>query len=121
MAVLFSSLRHLTGVIVTCSGNVDGASDNLATTSYDAYVDYLTNVILYYRDEMNITFSTVEPFNEPSSSWQLGNNQEGCHYDVSTQRIILQVSVHGMEYTVNSHDNGCLKPLVPIASIFKLL
>lgn len=80
------------GLIVTCSGNAPGGSDNLAPASYDAYVDYLTDVVLYYRDEMNITFSTVEPFNEPSSSWQLGNNQEGCHYDVSTQRTILQVS-----------------------------
>lgn len=77
-------------VALVCSGNVGGA-DNLAPAYYDAYVDYLTEVVQYYRDEMNITFSTVEPFNEPSSrGWQLGNVQEGCHYDASTQRTILQ-------------------------------
>ncbi|KAL3131225.1 hypothetical protein ABBQ38_000523 [Trebouxia sp. C0009 RCD-2024] len=72
------------------SGNLDGA-DNLAPMYYDAYVDYLTEVVQYYHDEMNVTFRTVEPFNEPSSRvWQLGNRQEGCHYDLSTQRTILQ-------------------------------
>ena len=63
----------------------------MAPTYYDTYVDYLTEVVQYYRDEMNITFRTVAPFNEPSSRvWRLGNTQEGCHYDASTQRIILQ-------------------------------
>ncbi len=75
-----------------CSGNVNGASDNLAPANYDAFVDYLTEVVQYYRDEMNITFRTVEPFNEPSlTEWQLGNIQEGCHYDPLTQDSILQV------------------------------
>jgi len=55
-------------------------------------VDYLTEVVQYYREEMNITFRTVEPFNEPSSTeWQLGNIQERCHYDLLTQDSILQV------------------------------
>ncbi|DBA70019.1 TPA: hypothetical protein ACH3X2_012319 [Trebouxia sp. C0005] len=73
------------------SGNVNGASDNLAPANYDAFVDYLTEVVQYYREEMNITFRTVEPFNEPSSTeWQLGNTQEGCHYSPLTQDTILQ-------------------------------
>lgn len=75
-----------------CSGNVNGTSDNLAPANYDAFVDYLTEVVQYYREEMNITFRTVEPFNEPSSTeWQLGNVQEGCHYNPLTQDSILQV------------------------------
>ncbi|KAL0045131.1 hypothetical protein WJX82_009312 [Trebouxia sp. C0006] len=73
------------------SGNVNGASDNLAPANYDAFVDYLTKVVQYYGEEVNITFRTVEPFNEPSSTeWQLGNIQEGCHYDAVTQDSILQ-------------------------------
>ena len=75
-----------------CSGNVDGHKDNLAPENYDAYVDYLTEVVGYYRHEMNLTFRTIEPFNEPTSwNWHAGNDQDGCHYDGSTQDIILQV------------------------------
>lgn len=77
---------------LSCSGNVDGHKDNLAPENYDAFVDYLTEVVGYYRHEMNFTFRTVEPFNEPYAwNWQKGNFQEGCHYDPSTQDIILQV------------------------------
>ena len=77
--------------MIVCSGN-EGGADNLAPAYYDAYVDHLTEVVRHYQDDLNITFSTVEPFNEPSSKvWQQGNVQEGCHYDASTQRTILQV------------------------------
>ena len=80
---------------VLCSGNADGHKDNLAPENYDAFVDYLTEVVGYYRHEMNFTFRTVEPFNEPFSwNWHAGNDQEGCHYDPSTQDIVLQVGIH---------------------------
>lgn len=73
---------------------MDGSLNNLGPSNYDMFVDYLTEVVQYYRDELNITFRTIEPFNEPSSTeWQLGNVQEGCHYDPSTQDIILQVHI----------------------------
>lgn len=85
-AVCLSQWRSL------CSGNIDGHDDNLAPENYTAFVDYLTEVVSYYRHELNFTFQTVEPFNEPFSwNWRAGNDQEGCHYDPSTQDIILQV------------------------------
>jgi hypothetical protein len=34
---------------------------------------------------------TLAPFNEPSTIyWWAGNNQEGCHFDIATQNVILQ-------------------------------
>ena len=83
----------LSQVCLFCSGNVDGKKDNLAPENYDAYVDYLTEVVGFYKHEMNMTFRTIEPFNEPfSTNWHAGNAQEGCHYDPSTQDIILQAN-----------------------------
>lgn len=80
---------------MSCSGNVDGKQDNLAPENYTAFVDYLTEVVGFYKHEMNLTFRTIEPFNEPNAgSWRAGNTQEGCHYDPSTQDIILQASTH---------------------------
>ncbi len=85
----------ITTVWTLCSGNADGHKDNLAPENYDAFVDYLTEVVGYYRHEMNFTFRTVEPFNEPFSwNWHAGNDQEGCHYDPSTQDIVLQVYIY---------------------------
>ena len=79
-------------VYIVCSGNEDGAKDNLPPENYDVYVDYLTEVVSFYRHELNFTFRTLEPFNEPSAaSWHKGFNQEGCHYDPSTQDVIIKV------------------------------
>lgn len=37
-----------------------------------------------------MTFGTVDPFNEPSSSWwRADGTQEGCHIDAQTQRSVL--------------------------------
>ena len=75
-----------------CSGNSDGTKDNLPAENYDVYVDYLTELVSFYRHNWNITFRTLEPFNEPSASyWHAGNKQEGCHFEPATQVIILQV------------------------------
>lgn len=46
---------------------MDGKLDNLAPENYDAFVDYLTEVVGFYKFEMNMTFRTIAPFNEPSA------------------------------------------------------
>src|SRR6185369_17265905 len=72
------------------SGNSDG-SNNLKSDSYDAFADYLVQVVKHYRDAFGVTFRTLEPLNEPNASWWKANGgQEGCHFSPSNQQTIIQ-------------------------------
>jgi O-glycosyl hydrolase len=72
------------------SGNTDG-SNNLKDDSYDLFADYLTEVVKHYHDALGITFRTLEPLNEPNSSWWKANgSQEGCHFSPSNQQQIIK-------------------------------
>ncbi len=71
------------------SGNVDGG-DNLKDTAYSAFADYLTDVVKHFQAQWGITFRTLDPMNEPNSSWwKSGNNQEGCAFSPVKQVTIL--------------------------------
>jgi O-glycosyl hydrolase len=72
------------------SGSSDG-SDNLKDDAYDLFADYLTEVVKHYRDELGITFRTLEPMNEPNASWwKADGGQEGCHFGAASQRKLIQ-------------------------------
>lgn len=100
------------------SGNVGGVS-NLRPEMYDAFADYLADVVKHYRNERGITFRTIEPLNEPNAGWwTAGHNQEGCRFTPTEQsRIILALrralDARGFQQTqisasdANSID-GCL-------------
>jgi O-glycosyl hydrolase len=95
------------------SGNADG-SNNLRDDSYPAFADYLTEVVLHYRDVLGITFRTLEPLNEPTANWWYANGgQEGCHFDPAKQQQILsavgaQLAAKGLSDTrvSGSDDNS---------------
>ncbi|OIW33091.1 endo-beta-1,6-galactanase [Coniochaeta ligniaria NRRL 30616] len=72
------------------SGADDG-SDNLQSWNLNQHAVYLATIAKYAKDNWGITFNTVEPFNEPISSWWNGKSgtQEGCHFDVSTQAAVI--------------------------------
>jgi len=72
------------------SGSSDG-SNNLKDDSYDAFADYLTEVVKHFHDAWGITFRTLEPLNEPNASWWKSNGgQEGCHFSPSNQQTIIK-------------------------------
>ena len=72
------------------SGSTDG-SNNLKDDSYDAFADYLTEVVKHYRDSFGITFRTLEPLNEPNANWWKANGgQEGCHFSPANQQTIIK-------------------------------
>ena len=62
------------------AGNIDG-SPNLAPKNYGKYAEYLADVIKYFAETWNVTFSAVSPLNEPLDTWwRKGNIQEGCGF-----------------------------------------
>lgn len=73
------------------SGSDDGTSDNLQTWNYANHTHYLGEIALYAKNNWDIEFTSVEPFNEPSSDWWKGKTgtQEGCHFEVSTMATVL--------------------------------
>jgi O-glycosyl hydrolase len=72
------------------SGGKNGAS-NLKNNYYEAFADYLTDIVKHFNDEWGITFRTVEPFNEPISDWwKESGGQEGCHFSVNEQMTLIK-------------------------------
>lgn len=64
--------------------------DNLQSWNYDDFAKYLAIVTAYAKANWGITFASVEPFNEPSEWWwKYPGGQEGCHFDVATQKAVL--------------------------------
>ncbi len=99
---------------MTVSGSVTGAEDggnNLRDDQYDAFADYLTEVVQHFRDEWGITFRTLDPLNEPSSNWwRKGNIQEGSYFDLDKQAEIIRkvaasLQKKGLEDTVVSAND----------------
>jgi galactan endo-1,6-beta-galactosidase len=68
----------------------NGGGDNLQSWNYDNFAIYLATVAQYAKNNWGITFESVEPFNEPVSTWwTYPCTQEGCHFDVSTQNAVI--------------------------------
>lgn len=73
-----------------CASGAAGGGNNLKTDYYDDFADFLADVTLHFRDEMGISFRTVEPLNEPMGTWWNENGgQEGCHFDRAQQAQVI--------------------------------
>ncbi len=76
-----------------CSaGYFEGGVPNLRDDMYEEFADYLTEVTRYYHDSLGITFHTIEPFNEPYSTWWTAfGGQEGCYFGQKEQEKMIRV------------------------------
>lgn len=73
------------------SGAANASSNNLQSWNYRTHASYMAEVTRQFRDRFGVTFRTVDPFNEPASDyWSATGKQEGCHFDPSLQRTVLQ-------------------------------
>ncbi|QYR21529.1 hypothetical protein KZ483_00140 [Paenibacillus sp. sptzw28] len=86
---------------MTISGSVTGAVDggnNLKEEYYNDFADYLTEVVKHYKEEYGIQFRTLNPLNEPISNWwKKGNIQEGAHFTIDKQMVILKQTARSLQ------------------------
>jgi O-glycosyl hydrolase len=91
---IFEAFSNSPPYWLTVSGCASGAKDggpNLRADAEEAFADYLTEVIKYYRDKHELVFHTLSPLNEPNANWwRTGHNQEGCHVPVVQQQRLIQ-------------------------------
>ncbi|MEV6971329.1 hypothetical protein AB0M47_40155 [Hamadaea sp. NPDC051192] len=67
-----------------------GGGNNLQSWNYSQHAYHLAVTARRARDSWGVNFRTVDPFNEPSSSWWTATGtQEGCHVDAAIQRTVL--------------------------------
>ncbi|MFB7503313.1 beta-1,6-galactanase [Streptomyces broussonetiae] len=67
-----------------------GGGNNLQSWNYRRHASHLAAVALYAQQNWGVAFTTVEAFNEPSSSWWTATGtQEGCHIDATVQAAVL--------------------------------
>ncbi|KAH7195215.1 family 5 glycoside hydrolase [Fusarium oxysporum] len=73
------------------SGSDGGTTDNLQSWNYGQHAVYLASIAKYARDNWGINFNSADALNEPSTNyWKSDGTQEGCHFEVATQGIIIK-------------------------------
>ncbi|HEV2330652.1 MAG TPA: glycoside hydrolase [Verrucomicrobiae bacterium] len=80
---------------MTVSGSVTGAvggTNNLRVVCEDDFAVYLAEVVKHLSLVDGVTFDSITPINEPSSSWWVfGGHQEGCHMDAIQQERVINL------------------------------
>ena len=72
------------------SGASDGSKDNLKATMHAQHATYLATIAAHAQTSWNLSFASVEAFNEPIATWwKASGTQEGCHFDVATQAAVV--------------------------------
>lgn len=76
------------------TGNWNNGEDNLNPKYYEAFADYLTEVVLKYK-EWGLHFDTLAPFNEPCEGWWYIDRkkaaQEGCNFSTKSMNKVIPV------------------------------
>ncbi len=104
---------------MTVSGCVAGSpsavSDNLSPQMYDSFAQYLVDVCMHYKEEYDIEFASLDPFNEPMSEfWYQNGSQEGCHFDVSSQIAFVRtlysaLKASGLSTVISAPDENSVE------------
>lgn len=72
------------------SGAAVATEDNLRPDQYEAFAIYLAEIAKWSKKNWGVTFTSLDPFNEPLSWWWDADcKQEGCHFSVPAQDKFL--------------------------------
>lgn len=73
-----------------CTAGAPDGSANLPSSNYTTFANYVATIAKHFNDSWGTTFTSVSPFNEPSSAWwKCSNNQEGNHVNQADQPTII--------------------------------
>ena len=87
------------------SGAVNSNMDNLREDEYENFAEYMATVMEHYKNEEGISFQSVDPMNEPATSYwgAYSWKQEGCHFDAgkSQSRILEEMHKALLRHNLN--------------------
>lgn len=78
----------------------DGLGANLSPDNYNAYANFLSKVLLHFKDSLGIDFEYVSPFNEPQWEWKGGqegspwNNEELANASKVIDSVFVQQNIN---------------------------
>lgn len=73
------------------AGSNTGSDENLQSWNRRNHSVYLATVAQHAKEHWGVEFSSVEPLNEPVTNWwKSTGTQEGCHFDSTTQELVVQ-------------------------------
>ncbi len=86
---------------LTISGNAYGSSSassksNLDPDNYQAFAEYVLDVVEHFTLEEGLPVKFVSPVNEPQWDWT-DSSQEGCHYEPDEVVELLKASLSELE------------------------
>lgn len=108
-----------------CSGNSSAGKDNLKPEYYEAFADYLVDVMVHMKEVEGIEFLTIDPFNEPMTNfWGRNGGQEGCHFDVQSMSNFIKVlypklQASGLSTVISACDETAVGQQVADVRAFK--
>lgn len=108
-----------------CAGHEDASKDNLRPEYYEEFAHYLVDVCKHYKEQYGIEFYTLEPFNEPLTSyWYANGSQEGCHFDLASQVAFLKIlspilKASGLKTIISASDETAVKHAVEAIEYYK--
>ena len=107
------------------AGHKDPNKDNLKPEYHNMFCDYLIDVCRHYKDNYQIDFRTLEPFNESYSDyWYDHGSQEGCHFEPATQITMIRLlydklQASGLSTVISASDETNLKHTLTVQKAYE--